>query len=56
MVPYIKQQILNYNKTDSIFPHYRKRDDFRKMLLNKNVCLLIFSRTFVRNISHSKKK
>ena len=33
-----------------------KRDDFRKKVIEHKMCVLIFSTTFVWNISHSKKK
>jgi len=34
----------------------RKRLDFRDNVIEHEMCVLIFSTTFVRNISHSKKK
>jgi len=33
-----------------------KRQDFRKTFVEHKMCVLIFSTTYVRNISHSKKK
>jgi len=39
-------------------PHFctlsHKRQDFRKKVIEHKMCVLIFSTTFVRNISHSK--
>ena len=37
------------------FPHCHKRRDFWKLVIEHQVCVLIFSTTFVRNISHSNK-
>ena len=40
-------------------PHFstlsHKRHDFREKVIEYKICVLIFSTTFLRNISHSKK-
>jgi hypothetical protein len=40
----------------NIFPHYLKRHNFPKKKNEHKTCVLVFSTTFVWNISHSKKK
>jgi hypothetical protein len=40
----------------SIFsPYFINGNDFRKIAIEHKMCVLIFSTSFVRNISHSKK-
>ena len=38
-----------------LFTLSHKWNDFRKRVIEHKMCILIFSRTFIRNISHSKK-
>jgi hypothetical protein len=40
----------------TLYFHINRRNDFRKKVTEHKMCDLIFSTTFVRNISHSKKK
>jgi hypothetical protein len=42
----------------TIFSHIflKKRHDLKKIVIEYKMCVLIFSTTFVWNISHSKKK
>jgi hypothetical protein len=40
----------------NIFPHNKKKEKKKKKVPEYMMRVLIFSRTFIRNISHSKKK
>jgi hypothetical protein len=49
--PYYTVQLLHM-----FFPHYSTQHDFREYVTEHEMCVLISSTNFIRNISHSKKK